>query len=97
MSHPPAGASTIKRGTEMFRHKGGNVGGFPTERLAISRDASDLNPFRCGLRFVFLPSFIFNNMARFVLGSFPVRFFHRNVFSTTSPLRFPVRPRFAFG
>ena len=30
-------------------------------------------------------------------GLFPVRFFHRNVFSTTSPLRFPVRFRFVCG
>jgi hypothetical protein len=38
----------------------------------------------------FFQSCIFNNMARFVLGLFPVSFFHRNVFSTTSPLCFSV-------
>jgi len=32
-----------------------------------------------------------------VSGSFPVRFFHRYVFSTTSPLRFPVRSGSLFG
>ena len=34
---------------------------------------------------------LYFNMARFVFGSFPVRFFHRHLFSITSPLRFSVR------
>jgi len=36
-------------------------------------------------------SCIFNNMARFVFRFVLGSFFHRDVFSTTSPLRFPVR------
>jgi hypothetical protein len=64
------------------------------ERTARLPARSGLYPV--GLGFVFSPSSVFNNMARFVLGSFPVRFFHRYVFSTTSPLRFWVRFRFVF-
>ena len=47
--------------------------------------------------FVFSPSFIFNNMAGFVLGSFRVRFFNSCLFSTTWPASFSGSIGFVLG